>query len=143
VLEAATQSGGTGALYAQLGEALYNEGLCVRAETAFKKAIERGYEAGKAWTLIATCRYENVQQQEKLTCDMSAAEKATAPKTKARQSAIAAFENVPAESKQAHDAKKWISFIKSERLTFDKRCEFEIVQIRQHCFLDIRRAYDS
>ena len=143
VLEAATQSGGSGAVYAQLGEALYNEGLCVRAETAFKKAIERGYEAGKAWTLIATCRYEDVQKQEKLTCAMSPAEKAVAPKTKARKSAIAAFENVPLGAKEYRAAKKWVSFIKSERLTFDKRCEFEIVQIRHHCFLDIRRAFEG
>ena len=143
MLEAATQSGGTGALYAQLGEALYNEGLCVRAETAFKTAIERGYEAGKAWTLIATCRYEEVQKQEKLNCAMSETQKANAPKTKARQSAIAAFENVPAETKQARDAKKWISFIKSERLTFDKRCEFEERVRIEECFKDIRRAYDG
>jgi tetratricopeptide (TPR) repeat protein len=143
VLEAATQSGGSGAVYAQLGEALYNEGLCVRAEKAFKKAIDRGYEAGIAWTLIATCRYEDVQKQEKLTCAMSPAEKADAPKTKARQSAIAAFENVPPGSKDYRAAKKWVSFIKSERLTFDKRCEFEERVRREECFKDIRRAYDG
>ena len=143
VLEAATQSGGTGALYAQLGEALYNEGLCLRAETAFKNAIEQGYEAGKAWTLIATCRYEEVQKQEKLNCAMSETQKENAPKTKARELAIAAFENVPAESKEARDAKKWISFIKSERLTFDKRCAFEERVRKEECFKDIRRAYDG
>ena len=143
VLEAATQSGGTGALYAQLGEALYNEGLCVRAETAFKKAIDRGYQAGKAWTLIATCRYEDVQEQEKLNCAMSETEKSAAPKTKARRLAIAAFENVPSQSKESRDAKKWISFIKAERLTFDKRCEFEERVRREECFKDIRRAYEG
>ena len=143
VLEAATQSGGSGAVYAQLGEALYNEGLCLRAETAFKKAIDRGYEAGKAWTLIATCRYEDVQKQEKLSCAMSPAEKADAPKTKARESAIAAFENVPPGSKDHRAAKKWVSFIQSERLTFDKRCEFEERVRREECFKDIRRAYDG
>jgi len=143
VLEAATQSGGTDTLYAQLGEALYNEGLCIRAETAFKKAINLGYEAGKAWTLIATCRYEEVQKQQRLSCQMSEAEKAAAAKTKARQSTIAAFENVPSHSKQARDAKKWISFIKAERLTFDKRCEFEERVRRDECFKDIRRAYDG
>ncbi len=143
VLEAATQSGGTGELYAQLGEALYNEGLCGRAETTFKKAIDRGYEAGKAWTLIATCRYEDVQKQEKLTCEMSESEKAAAPKTKARESAISAFEKVPAGSKQAASAKKWISFVKAERQTFDKRCEFEDRVRREECFKDIRRAYQG
>lgn len=146
VLEAATERGGAGGyvsaeLDAQLGEALYNEGLCVRAETAFKKAIDRGYEAGKAWTLIATCRYEDVQKQEKLNCAMNEAEKLAAPKTKARQSTITAFEKVPPGSKQARDAKKWISFIKGERLTFDKRCEFEDRVRREECYKDIRRAY--
>ena len=143
VLEAATQSGGTGALYAQLGEALYNEGLCVRAETAFKKAIDQGYKAGKAWTLIATCRYEDVQKQQKLSCQMTEAEKTAAAKTKARQSTIAAFEKVPSNSQQARDAKKWISFIKSERLTFDKRCEFEERVRREECFKDISRAIEG
>ena len=141
ILEAATQSGGSGELYAQLGEALYNEGECVRAETAFKQAIDRGYEAGKAWTLIATCRYEDVQKQQKLSCQMSEADKAAAPKTKARQSTIAAFQNVPSGSKQAASAKKWISFVKAERLTFDKRCEFEERVRREECFKDIKRAY--
>jgi len=143
ILEAATQSGGTGPLYAQLGEALYNERKCERAETAFKQAIDRGYEAGKAWTLIATCRYEEVQHQEKLNCKMSKEEIGAAPKTKARQSTIAAFEKVPPTSPQSRDAKKWISFIKGERLTFDKRCEFEIEEFRRGCFFDIKRAYDG
>jgi len=143
ILEAATKSGGTGGLYVQLGEALYNEGFCARAESAFKQGIDRGYDAGKAWTLIATCRYEDVQRQQKLSCQMSEAEKSAAPKTKARQSAIAAFEKVPPTSTQTRDAKKWISFIKAERLTFDKRCAFE-EQVRiDECMKDIRRAYEG
>lgn len=143
VLEAATQSGGSAEVYAQLGEALYNEGECARAEAAFKRAIDQGYAAGKAWTLIATCRYEDVQRQQKLSCQMSEAEKAAAPKTKARQSTIVAFENVPFGSKEAVSAKKWISFVKAERLTFDKRCEFEERVRREECFKDIRRAYEG
>ena len=143
ILEAATKSGGTGELYAQLGEALYNEGQCGRAEAVFKQGIDRGYDAGKVWTLIATCRYEDVQRQEKLNCAMSEAEKAAAPKTKARQSTIAAFERVPATSTQSRDAKKWISFIKAERQTFDKRCEFEERVRKDECFKDIRRAYEG
>ncbi len=143
VLEAVTQLQANAKSYAQLGEALYNEGECQRAEAAFKQGIDRGYDAGKAWTLIATCRYEAVQMQEKLTCEMSETQKANAPKTKARQSAIAAFENVPSTAKEARDAKKWISFIKSERLTFDKRCAFEERVRREECFKDIKRAYDG
>jgi len=148
VLEMAATSSGQdraekGKLYAQLGEALYNEGFCIRAETAFKQAINRGYDAGKAWTLIATCRYEDVQKQQKLSCDMKPDEMANAPKTKARQATIAAFEKVPSTSKQNRDAKKWISYIKAERLTFDKRCEFEIIIKRKSCFQEIKRAYDG
>ena len=143
VLEMATKSGGTGDLYAQLGEALYNEGYCKRAETAFTQAIDRGYDAGKAWILIATCRYEDVQSHEKLSCAMSETEKAAAPKTKARQSTIAAFEKVPSTSPQNRNAKKWISFITAERATFDKRCIFEERVRRDECFKDIRRAYDG
>ncbi|MEP3891160.1 MAG: hypothetical protein ABJN69_11930 [Hellea sp.] len=143
ILEAATKTGGTGDLYAQLGEALYNEGYCERAETAFKRGIDRGYDAGKAWMLIATCRYEDVQRQQKLTCEMTTAEKAAAPKSQARQSTIAAFENVPLTSPQSRDAKKWISFIIAERETFDKRCGFERDRVMKTCYLDIRRAYDA
>jgi len=105
--------------------------------------LHGGYDAGKAWTLIATCRYEDVQRQEKLNCKMKPEELANAPKTKARQSTIAAFENVPSNSKESRDAKKWISFIKSERLTFDKRCEFEERVRKEACFKDIRRAYEG
>ena len=143
ILEAATQAGGSGDTFAQLGEALYNEGLCTRAETAFGQAIDRGYEAGKAWTLIATCRYEDVQRQDKLNCEMSEAQKNAAPKTKAREQAISAFKNVPPTSPQNRDAKKWIDFITSERETFDKRCAFEERVRRDECFKDIRRAYDN
>lgn len=143
VLEAATQGGGTAAIYAQLGEALYNEGECARAETAFKHAIDRGYAPGKAWTLIATCRYEEVQRQKKLSCEMSEAEKAAAPKTKARQSTLAAFEKVPPRAKEYNSAKKWISFVKGERLTFDKRCEFELKELERKCLQQIGQAYEE
>jgi len=125
------------------GEALYNEGQCDRAETAFRQAINRGYDAGKAWTLIATCRYEDVQKHQKVNCAMSKAEMDTAPKTKARQLTLAAFEKVPPTSSQIRDAKKWITFIKAERESLDKRCEFEEKVRRDECFKDIRRAYDG
>ena len=141
VLEAATKMGASGDLYAGLGEALYNEGQCERAETAFRQAIDRGYDAGKAWSHIATCRYEEVQKQQKLNCKMSEDAKDAASRTRARQSTIAAFENVPPTSTQSRDAKKWISFIKAERQTFEKRCEFEERVRRDECFKDIERAY--
>lgn len=143
VLEAATQANGTGDLYVQLGEALYNEGLCERAETAFKQGIDRGYDAGKAWMLIATCRYESIQEQEKLTCEMSDTDKAVAPKSLARQLTIEAFKNIPPASPQNRDAKKWISFITAEQDTFERRCIFEEQVRRDECFQDIRRTSEG
>lgn len=143
ILEEATKSSNSAEIDAQLGEALYNEGQCDRAETAFRQAINRGYDAGKAWTLIATCRYEDVQKHQKLNCAMSKAEMDIAPKTKARQLTLAAFEKVPPTSSQIRDAKKWITFIKAERESLDKRCEFEEKVRRDECFKDIRRAYDG
>ena len=58
ILEEAARSSGDAKTYADLGEALYNEGECGKSETAFKEAINRGYNAGKSWMLIATCRYD-------------------------------------------------------------------------------------
>ena len=143
VLEEATTLSDKTALHAQLGEALYNEGQCARAEAAFTKAIDRGYSAGKAWVLIGTCRYEQVQAQDKLNCDMSSEARAAAPITKLRESTIAAFDKVPAGAQQNRDAQKWISFVKAERLTFDKQCEVIEIQTTGRCFADIRRAYKN
>ncbi|WP_026941674.1 tetratricopeptide repeat protein [Hellea balneolensis] len=141
VLEAVTRSLASAQSYAQFGEALFNEGECGRAEIAFKHAIDQGYNSGKAWTLIATCRYEGVQRQQKLSCKMSEEEKAAAARTKARESTIAAFKNVPPTSSQKRNAEKWISFINVERETFDKRCEFERIILEQECQKEIERSY--
>ena len=46
VLEAAATQSGDAKLYADLGEALYNEGECQKSESAFTEAINRGYDAG-------------------------------------------------------------------------------------------------
>jgi tetratricopeptide (TPR) repeat protein len=86
ILEQAASSSGTAKLYADLGEALYNEGQCQKAETAFKEAINRGYDSGKSWMLIATCRYETTQTQERLTCGMSPEEMNNAPISRSRSS---------------------------------------------------------
>ncbi len=142
VLEEATRISTKSELHAQLGEALYNEGECSRAETAFKRAIDNGYDAAKVWMLIGTCRYEDVQKQEKLTCEMSAQEMENAPISKGRLAAINAFDNVPMQSRQRSDAEKWISFVKAERMTFDKQCEFKAKIRIEKCFKDIERAYE-
>ena len=143
VLESAAASSGQAKLYADLGEALYNEGQCVKAETAFKSAINKGYDAGKSWMLIATCRYEDTQKQERIDCKMSEAQKDAAPITKARQSAIQAFEQVPSSSREGRNAKKWISFIRAEREAVENRCIFEANVEKELCFAIIKGAYDN
>jgi len=143
VLEQAASSSGQAKLYADLGEALYNEGQCARAEESFKNAINRGYDAGKSWMLIATCRYEETQKQERINCKMSEAQKQAAPITKARDNAIAAFSQVPSSSKEGRNAKKWISFIQAEGQAVERRCEFEESVEKELCFQMIKQAYDA
>jgi len=143
ILEQAASSSGQSKLYADLGEALYNEGECDRAEQAFKTAISRGFAAGKSWMLIATCRYEATQKVDRLNCKMTDAQKAEAPISKARESAIRAFEQVPSSSREGRDAKKWISFIRAERQAVDRRCAFEESIEQELCYAMIRRAYKN
>lgn len=143
VLEQAAAGAGQAKLYADLGEALYNEGQCQKAETAFKEAINRGYDAGKSWMLIATCRYEATQSQPPLTCDMTPAQMAEAPITKVRNSSVEAFSQVPVSSRENRNAKRWVSFIRAERDAFDRRCEFEKSIERELCYQKIKGAYDN
>jgi len=143
VLESAASSSGQAKLYADLGEALYNEGQCQKAETAFKSAINKGYDAGKSWMLIATCRYEETQKNERINCQMSEAQKAAAPITKARNNAVEAFQQVPSSSREGRNAKKWISFIKAEGEAVQRRCEFELSVEKELCFQMIKQGYDA
>jgi tetratricopeptide (TPR) repeat protein len=143
ILEQAAAGSNQAKLYADLGEALYNEGECQRAETAFKSAIDRGYDAGKSWMLIATCRYESTQNQQALECGMSSEQMANAPITKSRTAAIEAFSQVPTQSRENRNAKKWVSFIRAEREAFDRRCEFEKNIERELCYQMIKGAYDN
>ncbi len=141
ILEQAAKSSGEAKLYADLGEALYNEGDCSKSETAFKEAINRGYDAGKSWSLIANCRYEKTQQQARLNCGMTDAQMNEAPITRSRLSAIEAFKNVPSSSRQSGDAKKWIKFVNAERDAINRRCEFERSVEKELCFQKIKGAY--
>jgi tetratricopeptide (TPR) repeat protein len=143
ILEKAAASSGKAKLYADLGEALYNENQCGKAETAFKSAMERGFDRGKAWMLIANCRYDKAASQERLTCSMSDAQKAAAPWTKERKNAIAAFGNVPASSREAKNARKWKSFIAAESKAVENRCIFEANVKKERCFIAIRQAYSN
>lgn len=143
VLEKAAASSGQAKNYADLGEALYNEGQCQKAENAFTRAVSLGYDAGKSWMLIATCRYEATQNQDGLSCKMTPEQMAQAPITKTRLSAIEAFSKVPASSRENRNSKKWVSFIRAERDAFDRRCEFEKSIERELCYQKIKGAYDN
>lgn len=143
ILEQAAQSSNTGKVYAQLGEALYNDGQCEKAEQAFRKSIDLGYARGKAWMLIATCRYESSQTEERIDCKWDDEKVANAPRTVARERAIEAFNNVPSSSSEARDARKWRQFIRSEAIAVEKRCEFETNVEKELCFVVIKQAYDA
>lgn len=142
ILEAAASQSGEGKLYADLGEALYNEGSCQKSETAFKEAINRGYDAGKSWMLIANCRYDQTNTLERLNCEMTPEQMAAAPITVARASAIEAFNNVP-NGRSRSDARKWVQFINAEKDAVDRRCEFERNVERELCYQKIKQAYDA
>ena len=141
ILEQAASGSGDAKIYADLGEALYNEGECSQSEKAFREAINRGYDPGKSWMLIATCRYEATQKQDRLSCNMTEAQMDAAPITKTRLSALEAFQNVPSSSRENRNAKKWIKFIGAEREAVDRRCAFEIRVEEELCYQKIKGAY--
>ena len=152
ILEQAAQQAGTAKLYADLGEAYYNDGQCQKSENAFKQAINRGYDAGKSWMLISTCRYEQAQEIERPSCpavDVAAGEEFPRNFYKgtdwynARQNAVQGFRQVPASSKEARSARKWIGFVESEEENLLNRCEFEVKVEQDLCFIKIKQAYDA
>lgn len=144
ILERAASSSNKAKLYADLGEALYNEGDCTKAEDAFNNAINRGYDAGKSYMLIGTCRYEASQKEDRANCKTSTkTERKSSPKNKKRQNAIAAFDKVPSSSRESRNAKKWVSFINAEAEAVERRCEFEESVEKELCFVKIKQAYDS
>ncbi|PHR94355.1 MAG: hypothetical protein COA69_01805 [Robiginitomaculum sp.] len=141
ILEQAAASSGKAKLYADLGEALFNEGQCVRSEDAFKKAMDRGFDQGKAWVLIANCRYDSAAREARINCDMSDAQKKSAPWTAKRVTAVQAFDNVPASSREAGNARKWKTFIRAETKAVENRCIFEANVRKEQCYIAIRQAY--
>ena len=144
ILERAASQSGTGKLYADLGEALYNEGQCVKAEAAFKKAIELGFDKGKSWMLIATCRYEDAQKEPREVCSATTkAERKAGVKNQKREAAKAAFKNVPSVHTEKRNASKWVTFINAEYKAIEDRCEFEIQTVIDLCFIKIKQAYDA
>ena len=144
VLERAASQAGTGKLYADLGEALYNEGQCVKAEEAFKQAMNLGFDKGKSWMLIATCRYEDAQKEPREVCvNTTQAERAGSVKNQKRNLAKDAFQNVPSSSREKRNANKWVSFISAEYKAIEDRCEFEKNVVKELCFVKIKQAYDA
>ena len=125
-----------------LAVALSKVGSCEISEQAFKNAITRGYDAGKAYILIGNCYSNQVPSLDRLSCNMTEAERAVAPITKARQAASAAFKSVPFGSSEAEDARKWIKFIEDEVEADERRCDFGHRPIH-HCFTKIKQAYDA
>jgi tetratricopeptide (TPR) repeat protein len=143
ILEQAAASSNRAKLYADLGEALYNDGQCDKAESAFRKAIDRGFDQGKAWMLIANCRYDSASATPRLKCDMTEAQIEGSPRNQGWNKAIAAFDNVPGSSRERSNAAKWVSFIRNEKKGFQDRCEFQASVVVETCYLEIGLAYDN
>jgi len=144
ILERAASQSGAGKLYADLGEALYNEGNCVKAESAFQEAMNRGFDRGKSWMLIATCRYEDAQKEPREVCKTTTKEqRSNSPKNKKRNFAKEAFQSVPSSSREKRNANKWVSFINAEYKAIEDRCEFEKNVEKELCFVKIKQAYDA
>jgi len=144
ILERAASQSGKAKLYADLGEALYNEGDCVKAETAFKEAINRGFDKGKSWMLIATCRYEDAQKEPREVCKTTTMEqRRDGVKNQKRIRAREAFQNVPSSSRERRNASKWVSFIDAEYKAIEDRCEFEANVEKELCFVKIKQGKDA
>lgn len=140
-LEKAASSSGKAKLYADLGEALYKENQCGKAEKAFKKAMQLGYDQGKSWMLIASCLYDDAALEDRPKCPYTDEKDATLPWSVKRKAALAAFDSVPRSSREARNAKKWKTFIVGEKNNLKKRCLFQADIKWQNCRDDIRRAY--
>jgi len=143
ILEQAAASSNRPKLYADLGEALYNDGQCDKAESAFRKAMDRGFDQGKAWMLIANCRYDSASATDRLKCSMNEAQIEASPRNQGWKKAIAAFDNVPGSSRERSNAAKWVSFIRNEKKGFEDRCAFQASVVVETCYLEIGLAYDN
>ena len=143
ILENAASLSGEAATFAELGEALYNDRDCRKSELAFTEAMNRGYDAGKSWMLIASCRYDAAVELDRLNCGMSDKEMSDAPITRARISAIEAFENVPKRSAEYGNAQTWMQFIETEKQAVKLRCDFEGKVKKDECLKQIKQAYEG
>lgn len=143
ILEEAAKQSNSAKLYAALGEAYFNEGDCGQAESSFRSAIDRGYDAGKSWMQVANCIYDSTQTAPRLDCSMTEAEMNNAPITRIRAQAIEAFRKVPTGSRESRNARKWLKFLSEERDAVERRCEFEKNVERELCYSKIKLEYDN
>ncbi len=158
ILEQAAQQSNTAKLYADLGEAYYNEGMCDKSESAFRKAIDRGYDAGKSWMQVGNCIYDSTQDAPRLDCgnyDFEAARLDPSIKrqisaqidqaevSQIRAAAVETFRRVPQGSRETRNARKWIEFIGNEKQSFINRCEFGVSVEVEQCFSAIQLAYNA
>ena len=105
--------------------------------------MSKGYSKGKAWDFIANCRYDKTREMQRLDCAMSDEQKANAPITKARNSAIDAFQQIPKNSRDGRKAARWIKFIRGERQGFEARCEYQANVEWEYCRITIDRAHKN
>lgn len=142
VLKRAAEASGRSKSWAQYGEALYNQGRCGEAEANLKKAMDMGYDRGKSWMLIANCRYEEGQKEERPSCVNTTPEQRMASKkVKLNEDALAAFRKVPATAKDYRGAQKWIDFVSNENRSFETRCEERAKLAKDLCMIKIENAY--
>jgi len=113
-----------------------------RAIPILEAAAQQSGE-GKLYADLGECRYDQTSKLDRLNCEMSDTQMAEAPITKARESAIEAFNNVPSGSRVRSDARKWVQFINAEKKAVDARCVFERNVERELCYQKIKQAYDA
>ena len=144
VLEKAIEGSSDSRLHAALGEAYYNRGACDKAQSAFSRAMDFGYDPGKSRMLVATCIYEKSQAEERPSCAATTrSDREASAKFQLQTKALSAFDNVPASSPQRRKADKWISFIRAEQKTLEDRCVFIQEQEWLRCAQEIHRAYEN
>lgn len=142
ILKRAAESSGRSKSWANYGEALYQQGQCGEAETALRKAMDMGYDRGKSWMLIANCRYEEGQKEERPSCDGTTPEQRLAStKVKKNEAALEAFRKVPATARDYRSAQKWVDFVSGENRSFEFRCEEKAAIEKDLCMIKIENAY--
>ena len=107
------------------------------------RAGSQGHDKAKASLLVGSCYYDAAANHPNLGCDMTYAQRQTAPKTIARNAALEAFKRVPTESPEKPNAEKWIQFIEAEKAAADRKCGFSSYQPVDLCFQKIKQAYDA